>query len=202
MTDLLELTAELVDIPSVSQDEQAITDRIEQELRAVPWLVVDRVGDNLVARTDLDRDQRLVLAGHTDTVPVNGNDRARIDGDTLWGLGAADMKSGLAIMLELAAHRAGAGRRRDVCLLCVRGDRVAVQRSRPAVRCSAGSPRWRRRRPRRADGRGARGRLPGNDAARGPSRRRACAQRPPVDGPQCDPPPRPAARARRRLERP
>ena len=45
---------------------------------------------------------RLVLAGHTDTVPVNGNDRARIDGDTLWGLGAADMKSGLAVMLELA----------------------------------------------------------------------------------------------------
>jgi succinyl-diaminopimelate desuccinylase len=71
-------------------------------LRAVPWLVVDRVGDNLVARTDLGRAMRLVLAGHTDTVPVNGNDRARIDADTLWGLGSADMKSGLAVMLELA----------------------------------------------------------------------------------------------------
>jgi succinyl-diaminopimelate desuccinylase len=102
VTDLLELTAELVDIPSVSLDEQAITDRIERELRAVPWLVVDRVGDNLVARTDLGRAMRLVLAGHTDTVPVNGNDRARIDADTLWGLGSADMKSGLAVMLELA----------------------------------------------------------------------------------------------------
>jgi succinyl-diaminopimelate desuccinylase len=100
--DLLELTAELVDIPSVSQDEQAITDRIEQELIAAPWLVLDRVGDNLVARTDLGRAMRLVLAGHTDTVPVNGNERACIDGDTLWGLGAADMKSGLAVMLELA----------------------------------------------------------------------------------------------------
>jgi succinyl-diaminopimelate desuccinylase len=102
VTDLLELTAELVDIPSVSQHEQAITDRIEQELLSVPWLALDRIGDNLVARTDLGRAARLVLAGHTDTVPVNGNDRARIDGDTLWGLGAADMKSGLAVMLELA----------------------------------------------------------------------------------------------------
>jgi succinyl-diaminopimelate desuccinylase len=102
VTDLLELTAELVDIPSVSLDEQAITDRIEQELLAVPSLTLDRVGDNLVARTDLGRSMRLVLAGHTDTVPVNDNDRARIDGDTLWGLGSADMKSGLAVMLELA----------------------------------------------------------------------------------------------------
>jgi succinyl-diaminopimelate desuccinylase len=102
VTDLLELTAELVDIPSVSQDERVITDWIERELLAVPWLALDRVGDNLVARTDLGRAMRLVLAGHTDTVPVNGNDRARIDGDTLWGLGSADMKSGLAVMLELA----------------------------------------------------------------------------------------------------
>jgi succinyl-diaminopimelate desuccinylase len=45
---------------------------------------------------------RVVIAGHTDTVPVNDNDRARIDGDTLWGLGSADMKGGLAVMLELA----------------------------------------------------------------------------------------------------
>jgi succinyl-diaminopimelate desuccinylase len=102
VTDLLELTAELVEILSVSQEEQAITDRIERDLLAVPWLAVDRVGDNLVARTNLGRDHRLVLAGHTDTVPVNGNDRARIEGDTLWGLGSSDMKSGLAVMLELA----------------------------------------------------------------------------------------------------
>jgi len=102
VTDLLELTAQLVDIPSVSQHEQAITDWIEQELRSVSWLVLERIGDNLVARTDLGRPMRLVLAGHTDTVPVNGNDRARIEGETLWGLGAADMKSGLAVTLELA----------------------------------------------------------------------------------------------------
>ncbi|HEY2815241.1 MAG TPA: succinyl-diaminopimelate desuccinylase [Acidimicrobiales bacterium] len=102
MTDLLALTAELIDIPSVSNDERAITDHLEAELRAVPALEVERVGDNLVARTSLGRDLRLVLAGHTDTVPVNGNDRATLEGDTLWGLGASDMKSGLAVMLELA----------------------------------------------------------------------------------------------------
>ena len=102
MTDLLALTAQLVDIPSVSHDEEAITDFLEAELRAVPWLEVERVERNLVARTDLGRSMRLVLAGHTDTVPVNENDRARIEGDTLWGLGSCDMKGGLAVALELA----------------------------------------------------------------------------------------------------
>ena len=102
MTDLLARTAELVDIPSVSRDERAITDRIDAELRSTSWLTVDRVGENVVARTNLDRPMRVVIAGHTDTVPVNGNDRARVDGDTLWGLGSSDMKSGLAVMLELA----------------------------------------------------------------------------------------------------
>ena len=102
--DLLALTAEMIDVPSVSHDEGPLTDWFERELRAVPGLTVDRVGENLVARTTLGRARRLVLAGHTDTVPVNGNDRAKVDGDTLWGLGAADMKSGLAVMLELARN--------------------------------------------------------------------------------------------------
>ena len=102
MTDLLDLTAELIDIPSLSHHEQAITDHIEAKLRAAPWLTIDRVGDNVIARTDLGRSMRVVLAGHTDTVPVNDNDRARFDGDTLWGLGASDMKSGVAVQLELA----------------------------------------------------------------------------------------------------
>lgn len=102
MTDLLALTAELVDIPSVSHDEEAITRWFEEQLRAVPWLEVERVERNLVARTNLGRAMRLILAGHTDTVPVNENDRARIEGDTLWGLGSCDMKGGLAVQLELA----------------------------------------------------------------------------------------------------
>jgi succinyl-diaminopimelate desuccinylase len=100
--DLLALTAELVDVPSVSHEEGPLTDWFERELRAVPGLTVDRVGDNVVARTTLGRARRIVLAGHTDTVPVNGNDKAEVEGDTLWGLGSADMKSGLAVMLELA----------------------------------------------------------------------------------------------------
>ena len=102
MTDLLAFTAELVDIPSVSHDERAITDHLEQLLRAVPWLEVERVGENVAARTALGRPQRLVLAGHTDTVPVNGNGRARIEGDVLHGLGSCDMKSGVAVLAELA----------------------------------------------------------------------------------------------------
>jgi succinyl-diaminopimelate desuccinylase len=100
--DLLAATAELVDIPSVSHHEAAITDHIERRLRALAHLEVTRVGDNLVARTDMGRATRVVLAGHTDTVPANGNARARIEGDVLWGLGAADMKGGLAVFLELA----------------------------------------------------------------------------------------------------
>jgi succinyl-diaminopimelate desuccinylase len=102
VTDLLAFTAELVDIPSVSWNEQAIGDRIEAELRAAPWLQVTRIGDNVVARTALGHSDRLILAGHTDTVPSNGNATATVDGDRLRGVGAADMKSGLAVMLELA----------------------------------------------------------------------------------------------------
>lgn len=67
--DLLALTAGLVDRPSVSHNEGPLVDWLESELRCLPWLMVDRVGDNLVARTQLDRPHRLILAGHTDTVP-------------------------------------------------------------------------------------------------------------------------------------
>lgn len=103
MTDLLALTRDLVAIPSVSREEAAITDYLEAALVAVPWLEVVRVGDNLVARTHLGRDQRVVLAGHTDTVPPHGDNVVpRIEGDRLRGVGAADMKSGIAVMLELA----------------------------------------------------------------------------------------------------
>ena len=101
-TDLLAATATLVDIASVSHNEAAITAHIEGRLRAVPWLEVTRIGHNVVARTAFGHSQRLVLAGHTDTVPVNGNDAARIEGDVLHGLGSADMKSGLAVFLHLA----------------------------------------------------------------------------------------------------
>jgi succinyl-diaminopimelate desuccinylase len=100
--DLIARTRELVDIPSVSHNEAAITDHIAALFDAFDAFTVDRVGANLVARTNFGHSQRLALAGHTDTVPVNDNDTARIDGDTLYGLGASDMKGGLAVFLELA----------------------------------------------------------------------------------------------------
>ena len=123
--DLLALTAELVDIGSESHQEQAITDHLEAELRALDHLDVERVGDNLVARTHLDRGTRVVLAGHTDTVPANGNERARVEGDTLWGLGAADMKGGVAVHLALA--RALAAPAVDVTYVFYAGEEVAAE---------------------------------------------------------------------------
>jgi succinyl-diaminopimelate desuccinylase len=63
---------------------------------------VARVGENLVARTTLGRRRRLVLAGHTDTVPANGNQGARVNGEVCWGLGSCDMKGGVAVLAELA----------------------------------------------------------------------------------------------------
>lgn len=102
MADLLQRTADLVAVPSVSLDEGRLADEVEAELRGVTGLVVERIDDNVVARTQLGRSLRLVLAGHLDTVPPNGNAEPRLDGDVLWGLGAADMKGGLAVMLELA----------------------------------------------------------------------------------------------------
>ncbi len=102
MRDLLELTAELVDIPSVSFEESRIVSLIEEELSSIPHLSLDRVGDNLIARTNFGKEQRLILAGHTDTVPGDTESGSRIEGDTCWGLGSADMKGGIAVMLELA----------------------------------------------------------------------------------------------------
>ncbi|MCY3863283.1 MAG: succinyl-diaminopimelate desuccinylase [bacterium] len=102
--DLLAKAAELIDVASVSYHEGEIADLIEERLSAVPGLAVDRVGDNVVARTDLSRPLRVLIGGHSDTVPPNDNAVARIEGDVLWGLGAADMKSALAVMLELAAE--------------------------------------------------------------------------------------------------
>ena len=89
-------------LPSLSGQEGPIADVVESALGACPWLEVERVGDNVVARTSLGHDQRLVLAGHLDTVPPVANEAPRLDGDTVWGVGASDMKGGLAVMLDLA----------------------------------------------------------------------------------------------------
>ncbi|MGH9302943.1 MAG: succinyl-diaminopimelate desuccinylase [Acidimicrobiales bacterium] len=101
--DLLELTASLVDISSVSHNEAQLADHVEGMLAGCPGLELRRIGDNVLARTNLGRSGRLILAGHLDTVPENGNGRARIEGGTCIGLGACDMKGGLAVFLELLA---------------------------------------------------------------------------------------------------
>ena len=62
-----------------------LADMVEDALRACPWLQLERVGDNVIARTTLGHDQRLVLAGHLDTVPANGNQEPRLEGDTAVG---------------------------------------------------------------------------------------------------------------------
>ncbi|MER7997609.1 succinyl-diaminopimelate desuccinylase [Streptomyces sp. NPDC095613] len=98
------LTASLVDFPSVSGAEKPLADAIEQALRALPHLTVDRYGNNVVARTGLGRAERVVLAGHIDTVPIAGNVPSRLDEDgVLWGCGTSDMKSGVAVQLRIAA---------------------------------------------------------------------------------------------------
>jgi succinyl-diaminopimelate desuccinylase len=106
--DLLGLTAALVAVPSVSREEEALAGAVEARLRPL-GLSVERLGDNVVARSENGRGRRIVLAGHLDTVPANGNEWPRIEDGVLHGLGAADMKGGVAVLLRLAeeiAHRA------------------------------------------------------------------------------------------------
>ena len=102
-SDVVTLCEQLVDIPSVSRDEQQITDAVEAALAPLSHLSVLRRGNTVVARTDLGRGERVVLAGHLDTVPLNDNLPSRNDGTLLHGLGSCDMKSGDAVILRLAA---------------------------------------------------------------------------------------------------
>lgn len=98
------LTARLVDFPSVSGEEKELADAIEAALRGLPHLTVDRHGNNVVARTHLGRPERVVLAGHIDTVPIAENMPSRLDENgVLWGCGTSDMKSGVAVQLRIAA---------------------------------------------------------------------------------------------------
>jgi succinyl-diaminopimelate desuccinylase len=101
--DAVTLTEQLVNIESVSRDEQAIADAVESALRPLTHLTVSRHGNTVVARTDLGRGERVVIAGHLDTVPLNDNLPARRDGELLHGLGTCDMKGGDAVILRLAA---------------------------------------------------------------------------------------------------
>jgi succinyl-diaminopimelate desuccinylase len=121
------LTAQLVDIPSVSGEEGPIADAIEGALRALPHLTVDRDGHAIVARTMLGRPERVILAGHTDTVPVAGNLPSRRDGPRLYGCGSTDMKAGVAVQLRLAAGLTAPGR--DVTYVFYDCEEVAADRN-------------------------------------------------------------------------
>lgn len=99
---ILDLTRALVDIESVSLNEARIADEVEQILRESSHLTVTRIHNTLIASTQLGHTERVTIAGHLDTVPVNGNLPSRIDGDLLYGLGTCDMKGGVAIALALA----------------------------------------------------------------------------------------------------
>jgi succinyl-diaminopimelate desuccinylase len=101
--DVVELTAALVNVPSVSGAEGELTDAVEVTLRHHRHLSVLRTGNVVVARTELGRAERVVLAGHLDTVPVADNVPSYRTGNRLYGCGSSDMKSGVAIQLWLAA---------------------------------------------------------------------------------------------------
>jgi succinyl-diaminopimelate desuccinylase len=101
--DVVTLTEQLVNIESVSRNEQEITDAVERALGALGHLEVTRRGNTVIASTHLDRGERVVIAGHLDTVPLNDNLPARNDGTDLHGLGSCDMKGGDAVILRLAA---------------------------------------------------------------------------------------------------
>jgi succinyl-diaminopimelate desuccinylase len=102
--DAVTLTEQLVNIESVSRNEAAIADAVESALRTLGHLEVTRHGHTVVARTNLGHGERVVIAGHLDTVPLNDNLPARREGGLLHGLGTCDMKGGDAVMLRLAAH--------------------------------------------------------------------------------------------------
>ena len=102
-SDVVTLTAALVDIASESLSEQEIADAVEQALGRLEHLELVRDGHTIVARTSLGRGERVVIAGHLDTVPANANFPSRLEAGVLHGLGSCDMKGGVAVALLLAA---------------------------------------------------------------------------------------------------
>ncbi|GAA0343113.1 succinyl-diaminopimelate desuccinylase [Micropruina glycogenica] len=100
--DLVVLLRALVDVESVSGNETALADQVESALQGHEHLEVLRDGDTVIARTHLGRPERVVIAGHLDTVPVAGNLPTSLAGDRVYGRGTCDMKGGVAVMLAVA----------------------------------------------------------------------------------------------------
>jgi succinyl-diaminopimelate desuccinylase len=139
LADPVTLTRALVDIESVSGNEQEIAGAVEQVLRAVPQLAVERLGNTVMARTDLGLPQRVVLAGHLDTVPLAENFPSAVDGDLIYGCGTSDMKSGVALALHLAV--AVTRPRYDVTYLFYEAEEVEAERNGLTI-VSRSRPEW------------------------------------------------------------
>ena len=107
-SDVVELTRAICDIESVSGNEKALADAIHEALSKCAHLEITRDGDAIVARTNLGRTSRVVIAGHIDTVPVADNLPTQLLSmereQVLWGRGVVDMKAGVAVQLKLAAE--------------------------------------------------------------------------------------------------
>lgn len=97
--DLAERTLQLVDVPSESREEEELAELVARE---VPLELAHRDGCTLLFATPRTGKPLVALAGHLDTVPAQGNIPGRIEDGAVWGLGSSDMKSGLAVMIELA----------------------------------------------------------------------------------------------------
>src|ERR1700745_355385 len=100
---LADRTLELIDVPSESRDEAALAAHVLRVLTDGGGDARD-AGDPCVLAGTTERGERplVLLAGHLDTVPAQENRPGRRDGDTVLGLGAADMEGGVAGMVELA----------------------------------------------------------------------------------------------------
>ena len=135
--DAAALTADLVDVPSVSGNEAALASLIEAALAGLPHLSLHRDGNAMVARTSLGRTQRVILAGHIDTVPVAGNLPSRAEDGLLYGCGSCDMKSGVAVQLRLAAALTAPSR--DITYIFYDCEEVEAERN-GLLRLSRNSP--------------------------------------------------------------
>lgn len=104
-----------------------MADAVESALRVLPHLGVVRDGNVVVARTDLGRAERVVLAGHLDTVPLADppNLPTRMEEGYLVGRGTTDMKGGVAVQLRLAATLAEPNR--DVTYVFYDGEEIAEE---------------------------------------------------------------------------
>jgi succinyl-diaminopimelate desuccinylase len=103
---LAALTLELVAVPSVTGEEEALADLVEARCRTFPSAEVERLANALVVRCGPPDDGAVALVGHLDTVPPWPEHRAFREGLRVVGRGAADMKGGDAAIIAVLEHAA------------------------------------------------------------------------------------------------